>query len=222
MANLSDLTKTTIPREFDLSGEMTLEEIFDKLNARASAFEMPFSIKGGVGGPKISFEKQKELDVVLNVTVKGNKVKVQPNIQESQTTVGVGGASFRTDKNSVLKKGVGGVMDLPFQRGEYIDKVTDTMKKILNGEPVGDYAAPQPAEAEGQPSDRSDKDWLTTLLLFLFLGGIGVHRFYVGKTGTGILYIFTFGLFGIGVIIDFIKILTGKFTDKQGLPVKRK
>ena len=113
-------------------------------------------------------------------------------------------------------------MDLPFQRGEYIDKVTDTMKKILNGEPVEDYVAPKPAEAEGQPSDRSDKDWLTTLLLFLFLGGIGVHRFYVGKTGTGILYIFTFGLFGIGVIIDFIKILTGKFTDKQGLPVKRK
>ena len=222
MGNLSDLTKTTIPREFDLSAEMTLEEIFDKLNARASAFEMPFSIKGGIGGPKISFEKQKALDVVLNVTVKGNKVKVQPNIQESQTTVGVGGASFRTDKNSVLKKGVGGVMDLPFQRGEYIDKVTDTMKKILNGEPVEDYVAPKPAEAEGQPSDRSDKDWLTTLLLFLFLGGIGVHRFYVGKTGTGILYIFTFGLFGIGVIIDFIKILTGKFTDKQGLPVKRK
>ncbi|MGN1195818.1 MAG: TM2 domain-containing protein [Acutalibacteraceae bacterium] len=222
MANLSDLTKTTIPREFDLSCEMTLEEIFDKLNARASAFEMPFSIKGGIGGPKISFEKHKELDVVLNVTVKGNKVKVQPNISESQTTVGVGGASFRTDKNSVLKKGVGGVVDLPFQRGAYIDKVTDTIKKILNNEPVEDYVAAQPIEAEAQPSDRSDKDWLTTLLLFLFLGGIGVHRFYVGKIGTGILYILTLGVFGIGYIVDFIKILIGKFTDKQGRPVKRK
>lgn len=222
MANLSDLTKTTISREFDLSSQMTLEEIFDKLNARASAFEMPFSIKNGIGGQKIAFEKQKQLDVSLNVTVNGTKLKIQPVITESQSAVGIGGASFRTDKNSVLKKGVGGVMDLPYQRGEYIDKVTDTMKRILNNEPVEDYVAPKPAESEAQPSGVSDKDWLTTLLLFLFLGGIGVHRFYVGKIGTGILYILTIGVFGIGFIVDFIKILTGKFTDKQGRPVKRK
>ena len=63
---------------------------------------------------------------------------------------------------------------------------------------------------------QSDKNWLATLLLCLFLGGIGVHRFYVGKVGTGILYIFTFGLFGIGVLIDFIMILCGSYTDKQG------
>ena len=61
MGNLSDLTKTTIPREFDLSAEMTLEEIFDKLNARASAFEMPFSIKGGIGGPKFPSKSKRHL-----------------------------------------------------------------------------------------------------------------------------------------------------------------
>lgn len=55
-------------------------------------------------------------------------------------------------------------------------------------------------------------------LLFCFLGGvIGLHRFYVGKIGTGILYLFTGGLFGIGIFVDFIVILVGSFRDKDGL-----
>lgn len=43
----------------------------------------------------------------------------------------------------------------------------------------------------------SEKDWLITLLLCLFGGGIGVHRYYVGKVGTGILYTLTLGIFGM-------------------------
>jgi len=44
-------------------------------------------------------------------------------------------------------------------------------------------------------------------LLCFFLGFVGGHRFYEGKTGSAILYIFTWGLLGIGVLIDFIIIL---------------
>lgn len=57
-------------------------------------------------------------------------------------------------------------------------------------------------------------------LLCAFLGVLGVHRFYVGKIGTGILWLLTGGCFGIGVIIDFIMILCGSFTDKDGALVK--
>lgn len=64
--------------------------------------------------------------------------------------------------------------------------------------------------------EESDKDWLTILLLCLFTGVIGGHNFYVGKNGKGILYLFTFGCFGIGVIIDLICIITGTFTDVYG------
>ena len=63
---------------------------------------------------------------------------------------------------------------------------------------------------------KSEKSWIATLLLCIFLGGFGVHRFYVGKVGTGILYLLTVGLFGIGVIVDIIMIAVGSFTDKGG------
>lgn len=68
---------------------------------------------------------------------------------------------------------------------------------------------------------KSDKDWLTTLLLSLFLGTIGAHRFYVGKIGTGILQILTLGGCGIWSIIDIIQIITGKFTDKDGYEIQQ-
>jgi len=62
----------------------------------------------------------------------------------------------------------------------------------------------------------SGKSRVAAALLCFFLGGLGIHRFYVGKIGTGILYLFTGGLFGIGVLVDFIVILVGGFKDKNG------
>jgi len=50
-----------------------------------------------------------------------------------------------------------------------------------------------------------------------FLGRLGIHRFYMGKIGTGILWLLTGGILGIGTIVDFIVMLCGKAKDKQGL-----
>ena len=44
-------------------------------------------------------------------------------------------------------------------------------------------------------------------MLCFFLGGIGAHKFYEGKTGMGVLYLFTFGLAVVGILIDFIALL---------------
>lgn len=48
--------------------------------------------------------------------------------------------------------------------------------------------------------------WVS-LLLCLFFGCFGAHKFYEGKILLGIVYLFTLGIFGIGVIIDLIILL---------------
>ncbi len=67
--------------------------------------------------------------------------------------------------------------------------------------------------------EKSEKSFVSALLLCLLLGVLGVHRFYVGKIGTGILQLLTFGGLGIWSLIDLIMIAIGKFTDKSGLPI---
>ena len=59
-----------------------------------------------------------------------------------------------------------------------------------------------------------------TFFLCLFLGMFGVHRFYVGKTGTGLIYLFSLGIGGVGWVFDLIMILFGGFRDKAGMPLK--
>ena len=66
----------------------------------------------------------------------------------------------------------------------------------------------------------SEKDWLVALLLCIIVGTLGVHRFYVGKIGTGILWLLTFGCFFVGWIVDIVMIASGSFTDADGLPLK--
>ncbi|CAB1080924.1 hypothetical protein D1AOALGA4SA_8592 [Olavius algarvensis Delta 1 endosymbiont] len=68
--------------------------------------------------------------------------------------------------------------------------------------------------------EKSPKGFVPTLLLALFLGALGVHRFFVGKIGTGILQLITLGGLGIWALIDVIMIAVGSFKDKAGLPIK--
>jgi len=140
MASLAEMAKATAPRTFEVGAPITLQEAYEKLNAKAAAFQMPFELKKGLFGASITFKKEPETDVIIKVTIKNTTVKVTPVLQENKTSVGVGGMNMRVDKNSVTRKGVKGVMDLPMQRGAYADEVTETIKKILAGEEVADKA----------------------------------------------------------------------------------
>ena len=82
------------------------------------------------------------------------------------------------------------------------------------GAPVAVFPNGKPmVDVQGRPA--SPKSRLAAALLAWFLGVLGVHRFYVGKVGTGILMILTLGGLGVWALIDFIVILVGSFKDKD-------
>jgi len=78
---------------------------------------------------------------------------------------------------------------------------------------------------EGKTSEQqmgitdSQKSRTIALVLCIFLGQLGIHRFYVERTKSAILYLCTLGLFGIGSFVDFIMLLVGSFKDANGRPL---
>lgn len=72
------------------------------------------------------------------------------------------------------------------------------------------------ASAPGIPVNVSDRKRAVAAILCFLLGVFGVHRFYVGKIGTGVLWLFTLGFVGLGMLADLILILAGEFKDAEG------
>lgn len=66
----------------------------------------------------------------------------------------------------------------------------------------------------------SKKKRLVALVLCLFLGTFGIHRFYVGKTFTGLIWMLSLGLLGLGTFLDIIMIIVGTFKDKDGMSLE--
>lgn len=82
------------------------------------------------------------------------------------------------------------------------------------------HSQPQPKPKPKQFTIHSQKNKIVAFLLCFFLGFFGAHYFYVKRYVFGLLYFFTFGLFGIGWIVDLIKILSGSFKDTDGNPLR--
>jgi hypothetical protein len=76
----------------------------------------------------------------------------------------------------------------------------------------------QRVAAPGLPLDPnvSPRLLLPAVLLCFWFGVFGVHRFFVGKVGTGLLMLFTFGGLGLWALIDLIILVCGAFTDSDG------
>lgn len=69
-------------------------------------------------------------------------------------------------------------------------------------------------------TNTSDKKKLTALILCIVGGYVGLHQYYVGKIGMGILYTCTAGLCGVGWFVDIFRILLGSFRDNVGAPLR--
>ena len=79
--------------------------------------------------------------------------------------------------------------------------------------------APAPSQTPA-PAAPEQKDFLVALLLSIFLGQLGVDRFYMGYIGTGIIKLITLGGCGIWWLVDVILIATKNLKDANGLPLK--
>ena len=71
-------------------------------------------------------------------------------------------------------------------------------------------------EGDATTSAAGNKSKTTAILLCLFLGGIGVHRFYLGYTLFGVIQLLTLGGLGIWSLIDLVRIITGGIKDSEG------
>ena len=100
----------------------------------------------------------------------------------------------------------------------------DLQQMALNGQLRGDSfvrpaESPNPFPAKQIPGLFSDKDWMTTLLLSLFVGSFGVDRFYLGQTGLGVAKLLTCGGCGVWSLIDLVLIAMRKVPDVDGRPL---
>lgn len=153
----------------------------------------------------VRFRKSKKIapGVKLNISNSGLSVSLGPKgfkrtystSGRKTTTVSVPGTGLYYSKSSTSKSARSNT------------KNKNTHNKVMNV---------QAGEVANTEVIVSEKSKFVALLLCIFLGAFGGHRFYVGKHGTGLLWLFTVGGLGFGWPIDLITIAIGKFRDKSG------
>ncbi len=93
----------------------------------------------------------------------------------------------------------------PFYQNPYPQQPAQQMPNIIINNANNNVNSNQ--NYNGMYMGRPKNKWVA-IILCIFLGFVGAHKFYEGKTGMGILYLFTFGLYFVGVIIDLIVLFT--------------
>ncbi len=165
------------------------EEVFDAIITVAK------KMKGFKINKSDDFLGRINLSTSVSATSWGESIPIQLNeIAENRTQINIVSKS---------KTGVLGGGAITKKNEQNVELLISNVSKILQGKDI-------------ILKGGSSKGIIATFLIGLLFGWLGFHRFYVGKWKSGLLYMFTFGLLGIGWGIDLIRILLGNFTDKKG------
>ena len=167
------------------------------------------SVPAGQSVQVRSFREQDDPEPVQQIPQQGQPTmqQGQPNVGQAQAYGNIPQMVQRTQSGVPIPNGV---TKFCTQCGSVIAK--EAVVCPLCGCQVAAFQQVQPAviinnNTNGVTKGTTAKDkWLAFFLCF-FLGAFGIHRFYEGKFGTGLLYMFTGGLFGIGWLVDIIRIL---------------
>ena len=104
--------------------------------------------------------------------------------------------------------------------GWYDDPASPLHVRYWDGTEWTDDRHPRPPVVTAAAPAQSRRSFVATLLLAILVGPLGIHRFYVGKVGTGILHLVTLGLLGIWTLVDVVLIVVGRFRDSDGAFVR--
>ncbi len=130
--NLKDSMTATFPREFDIPNAMTIQEIYDKLNAHAAAFQMPFFDQGRRSWRAHRFLQRSRTWMLLSgSTSRTARTSRSRRLHRAAAPRSTALMSVRT---ALCARASKGVASRPMLQGQYIDGVTDTIKKILADE----------------------------------------------------------------------------------------
>jgi cytoskeletal protein RodZ len=145
--------------------------------------------------------KQTKQNQIVTVEESENETNTVDN--SFAPTVTYDNITASVDNNSVI---------IPSNKTVAFDKKVNTVTATTNPTTetknvIANKVSKAQKKAEKNNSAGGGKSQIVALILCIFLGQIGIHRFYLGYTGLGILYLLTFGLFGIGWLIDLILLI---------------
>lgn len=141
-------------------------------------------------------ESNKNLEITASNDVVNETVIITKHVNNVETKETTTTTNAPIEQNIVVSKKV----------QKIIDKVNKTVEKQN-----------KKAENKDASSKRSSgKSQLIALLLVVFVGSLGIHRFYLGYTWQGVVQLLTLGACGIWSLIDLIRIITGDLGPKSG------
>lgn len=110
-----------------------------------------------------------------------------------------------------IKETPDGLLAYEMEKNDFSVRVSFSLKEAVPEEKIAKTIEPEQRV--------SSKNHTHILLAAIFLGFLGVHRFMAGKTGTGVLWLLTLGVFGVGWFVDVVHLLGNCFDDYSGAPI---